>query len=248
MVKHQSTEPSARAKYDYIATALEERIRSSLAPRDLLPTERDLMAEFGVSRATVRHAIRVLIDRGLVYNVHGSGTFVADPAVVSKKLRLTSFSEDMRERGRVGSSRMISSRVAPAPAEVTEALEVAEGEPLRFIERLRLANDQPMAYEQVYLPSDLLDPDVIEFDLIEEGASLYELMAAGGIHVERAAQTIGAVNLPAEQARLLDQAVGAAAIRVVRVSFSDRGRPVEHATTIYRADRYTFDVVVARVR
>jgi len=243
VVKHQSTEPSVRAKYDYVAAALEERIRSSLAPRELLPTERDLMAEFGVSRATVRHAIRVLIHRGLVYNVQGSGTFVADPAVVSKKLRLTSFSEDMRERGLVSSSRLISLRIAPAPAEVTEALEVAEGEPLRFIERLRLANDQPMAHEQVYLPTDLLD-----IDLIQEGASLYELMAAGGTHVERAAQTIGAVNLPAEHARLLDQAVGAAAIRVVRVSFSDRGRPVEHATTIYRADRYTFDVVVARVR
>jgi len=244
---HQSTVPSARAKYEHVATVLEARIRSSLVPGELLPTERELMAEFGVSRATVRHAIRILIDRGLVYNVQGSGTFVADPTVISKTLRLTSFSEDMRERGLVGSSRMISSRIVPvpAPAEVAVALEVAEGEPLLFIERLRLANDQPMAHEQVYVSTDLVG---LDFDLIEEGASLYELMSTGGIHVERAAQRIGAVNLPAEQARLLDQAVGAAAIRVVRVSFSDRGRPVEHATTTYRGDRYTFDVVVARAR
>lgn len=241
MAADPSTAPSARAKYDHVATALEERIRSSLAPRDPLPTERELMAEFGVSRATVRHAIRVLIHRGLVYNVQGSGTFVADPAVISKNLRLTGFSEDMRERGLVSSSRMISSRLVPAPEEVAAALEVAEGKPVRFVERLRLADDHPMAYEQVYLPTGVLDLEVIE-----EAASLYDLMAARGINIERAAQTIGAVNLSAEQAWLLDQAVGAAAVRVVRVTFSDRGKPVEHATTIYRADRYTFDVVVAR--
>ena len=243
MVEHQITEPSARAKYEHVATVLEARISSLVAPGDPLPSERELMAEFAVSRATIRHAIRVLIDRGLVYNVQGSGTFVADPTTISKTLRLTSFSEDMRERGLVASSRTISSITVPGPADVTEALEIAEGEPLRFIERLRLANDQPMAHEQVYVSNDL-----VGLDTIEDGASLYELISAAGTHIERAAQRIGAVNLSVGQARMLDQAVGAAAIQVVRVSFSDRGRPVEHATTTYRGDRYTFDIVVARVR
>ena len=64
--------------------------------------------------------------------------------------------------------------------------------------------------------------------------------------VQRAAQTIEAVNLDREQAHALDQPVGAAALRVTRVSYTDPGVPVEFAQTIYRADRYGYDLVVSR--
>lgn len=229
------------SKYERVAQALEQRIRGSLEPHSALPTERDLMKEFAVSRMTVRQAIQVLIRRGLVYNIQGSGTYVANPEVIAKTLRLTSFSEDMRQRGLTPSSRVLALREIPAAAPVAESLEVDSGTPLTFVQRLRLADEIPMAIESVYLPTTLVD-----IGDLDASGSLYGQMAERGAGVQRAAQRIDAVNLDVDQARLLEQPVGAAALRVLRTSVTDRGHAVEYAETIYRADRYSFDVVVTR--
>lgn len=227
-------------KYEVLAEALQGRL-AGMHPHDGLPTERELMAEFTVSRMTVRQALSRLIARGLVYNVQGSGTYVADPAVVLKSLRLTGFSEDMRRRGLTPSSRVLAVTRAPASAETARRLDVGPGTELVAFQRLRLANESPMALETVQLAAALMDP--LKVDLT---VSLYEQLEHHGVRVIRAAQTIAAVNLDPDQARHLEQAVGAAALRVNRVSFSTRGRPVEYAETIYRGDRYSYDLVVSR--
>jgi len=98
-----------------------------------------------------------------------------------------------------------------------------------------------MALETTYLTDDLIASSTIDF-----GRSIYEQLAEGGIVVDRAAQTIRAVNLDVGQARLLDQAVGAAAIEVSRVTYTDRGQPFEQAVTTYRGDRYSFQIGVGR--
>jgi DNA-binding GntR family transcriptional regulator len=227
-------------KYEVLAAALEQRVRSMKA-HDALPTERELLEEFGVSRTTVRQAIQLLIRKGLVYNVQGSGTYVSNPAVVSKTLRLTGFSEDMRQRGMEPASTVLEHGTVVASPDLAAKLHISAGDPLVAIRRLRSADGVPMALETVYLVAGLVDRDRI--DLVK---SLYEQLRDQGVNVVRAAQTIEAVNVDAEQAHRLDQAVGAAALRVQRVSFTDRGIPFEHAETIYRGDRYSFDVVVAR--
>lgn len=227
-------------KYEVLADALQGRL-AGMHPHDGLPTERELMAEFSVSRMTVRQALSRLIARGLVYNVQGSGTYVADPSVVLKSLRLTGFSEDMRQRGLIPSSRVLAVTRAPASAETARRLDVAPGTELVAFRRLRLANDSPMALETVRLVAGLLDP--LRVDLT---VSLYEQLGRNGIQIISAAQTIGAVNLDPDQARHLEQAVGAAALRVNRVSSTTNGRPVEDAETIYRGDRYNYDLVVSR--
>lgn len=236
----QPVEDRRPAKYEILAARLEERVRTMNA-HDALPTERQLLEEFQVSRATVRQAIQLLIRKGLVYNVQGSGTYVANPAVVSKSLRLTGFSEDMRQRGLEPASVILAQGSAPASAELAAKLHIDPGAPLLMMRRLRLADRVPMALEYIYLVTALVDPA-----RIDSGQSLYEQLGEQGIHVSRAAQTIESVNLDAEQARQLDQAVGAAALRVRRVSFTDRGVAFEYGETIYRGDRYSFDIVVAR--
>ncbi len=227
-------------KYEVVAAVLEERVRT-MKPHDALPTERDLLEDFHVSRTTVRQAIQLLIRKGLVYNVQGSGTYVSNPAVVSKSLRLTGFSEDMRQRGLEPASTVLEQGTVAASPDLAVKLHVAPGAPLIAIRRLRLADDVPMALENVYLVAA-----VVDLQRIDVGSSLYEQLRDEGVHVTRAAQTIEAVNLDAQQARYLDQAVGAAALRVRRVSFTDRGTAFEHAETIYRGDRYSFDLVVGR--
>jgi GntR family transcriptional regulator len=226
-------------KYEQVADALTGRI-AAMHPHEPIPTERELMRQFGVSRMTVRNALAKLVSRGLVYNVQGSGTYVAPPEMVTKTLRLTSFSEDMVQRGHVPASRVIDRREDSAAAATAAALGLAVGTPVLVVERLRLADDVPMAIERVTLaplPGGLrLDPS----------GSLYAQLKSAGVLVSRATQTIDAVNLGRDEARLLDQAVGAAALRVRRTSYTDRSQAVELAETIYRADRYSFDVVVER--
>lgn len=228
------------SKYEQLASSLEERI-APMAPHAALPTERELMEEFSMSRSTVRQALRVLMTRGLVYQVQGSGTYVADPEVVAKTLRLTGFSEDMRQRGLTPSSRVMSNETVPASPEIATALQVPTGTPLYKLRRLRLADGVPMALETIHLIADLLASTQFNFD-----SSIYEQLTDAGIVVDRAAQTIRAVNLDVDQARLLDQAVGAAAIEVSRVTYTDRGQPFEQAVTTYRGDRYSFQIGVGR--
>ena len=233
----QAATPS---KYEQLASALQERI-AAMAPHAALPTERELLEEFSMSRSTVRQAIRVLQSRGLVYNVQGSGTYVCDPDVVSKTLRLTGFTEDMRQRGLHPSSRVLANETVIASPALAATLRVSSGSSLRMLHRLRLADGVPMALETIYLVTDMIDAAEFDFD-----RSIYEQLSQVGIVPDRAAQTIRAVNLDVDQARLLDQAVAAAAIQVSRVTYTDRGQPFEEALTTYRGDRYTFQIGVGR--
>lgn len=234
--------PSANGapKYERLADTLQELVQT-MPPDHSLPTERELLEEYGVSRATVRQAIRLLVQRGLVYNIQGSGTYVADPAVVSKTLRLTSFSEDMRQRGLEPASRILGHETIDPPADVAAKLHLPEGASLVSVRRLRLADSVPMALENSYLVAALLGQQEID-----PTGSIYEQLGRAGIVPWRAAQTIGVVNLDVQQARQLDQPVGAAALRVERVSYTKRGEAFEYAETVYRGDRYNFDIVVGR--
>ena len=229
-----------RPKYERVADVL-ARKASELKPHDTLPSERDLMQQLGVSRVTVRRAIELLGRRGVVYQVHGSGTFVADPAVVTKTLRLTSFTEDMEQRGMSPSTTVLSTQVAQADADIARSLRLEPGTEVFTLERLRLADRQPMALESVYLP-----PLGIDWSTLDPTTSLYAQMGASGVKVDRASQTIEAVNLHPAQAYALDQPVGAAALRVTRISYSETGLVVELAETIYRGDRYGYDLVISR--
>lgn len=231
---------TSRPKYELVADAIDRRA-GELNPHDALPSERELMQQLNVSRMTVRRAIEQLVRRGLVYQVHGSGTFVADPSVVTKTLHLTSFTEDMVQRGLTPTTRVLNVGTAPATPEVARRLGIQPEEEVFLLERLRLADGTPMALERVHLP-----PLGMDWSTIDPATSLYAQMEAGGWTVERAAQTIEAVNLERTQAHALDQAVGAAALRVTRVSYTDAGQPVEHAMTIYRGDRYGYDLVISR--
>ena len=231
----------AEPKYAAVAAALAERIRTGLAVHDALPTERQLQAEFGVSRDTVRRALARLAAAGRVYNVQGSGTYVADPSLIRKTLRLTGFSADMRERGMVPSSRPLDCRTEPCPAEPARALGIEAGNDVVLLRRLRLADGEPLALETARLL-----PDAFGGTAPDPDGSLDAQLAATGHRIVRAVQSIRAVNLDPAQAHLLDQPVGAAALRVVRTGFTARGRAVEHTETLYRGDRYDYETTVER--
>lgn len=217
-------------------------IVDDLAIGDRLPTERSLAAEFGVSRMTVRQAILGLEQAGRVRRVQGSGTYVANPTI-SKTVELTSFSEDMRSRGLEPSSVLLSVSRALAGAEMGQALGISPGVELVRIDRLRLADGQPMCLETVHLPARLADG----LDERELTGSLYELLETRcGIRLVEADQTISATVLNEGQASLLNRPVLSPALEVRRVSYDWQHAPIEHAVTVYLVDRYEIRMNVRR--
>jgi GntR family transcriptional regulator len=208
-----------------------------------LPPERELAQRLGVARETLRHALQELQGSGQLDRRQGAGTFVAGHAWL-KPLQLHSFSEDMRERGLVPSSQILSTKLLRADAKVALKLKIVPGSAALEVRRLRLASGQPMALETAYLARDRLpgfDPSVLATQ------SLYELLARQhGIHVRNAAQEITATVLTEAEAQLLDVAPFSPALVVERQVFASDGEVVEYGKSIYRADRYRFEVNVGR--
>ncbi|MCH8611756.1 GntR family transcriptional regulator [Arsenicicoccus dermatophilus] len=226
-------------KHAQLRDALARAVRSA-DPGTAIASERELMQTYAVSRATVRRAIEALIADGVLHRIQGKGTFVAHPRVQSH-LHLASFTTDMRRRGLTPTTRVVRVERRVCPVEVADDLGLAEGEAAWFVERVRLADGQPMAYERAWYPTDLL-PGLDDHDL---AGSLYDL-----VH-----RTYGLVVDAAEQAVWADQA-GAAATYLdlsatAPVMVFDRlsrvgGRPLERVRSWYRGDRYQIHMTLDR--
>jgi GntR family transcriptional regulator len=207
-----------------------------LAPGEGLPPEREMAALTGLSRVTVRKAVHALVQNGQLVQRRGSGTFVA-PRVerVEQALSLlTSFSEDMERRGKSVRSVWLSRAVhAPSPEEMM-ALGLTAHDRVARLERVRLADDVPLAIERASLSTAILpDPTAV-------GASLYAVLAERGLRPVRAVQRISAANLGARDAELLEVPPGAAGLRIERISYLRSGRVVEFTRSLYRGDAYDF--------
>ena len=212
-----------------------EGIVGALEPGALLPSERLLAERYGVARATVTQAIDDLVSRGLVYRVHGSGTFVAEPKF-RQPLTLTSFTEDMRARGMNPGSVVRSQAVVPASEVVARHLALVPGTPVVHMERVRTADGEPMALERTHLPAQRL-PGLEDADLTD--ASLYELMERKwGVRVAEADQWASVVRVTDEEAALLHVSAEQPALLFQRVTRDPAGTPVEYVRSLYRGDRY----------
>ncbi|SBT42300.1 GntR family transcriptional regulator [Micromonospora auratinigra] len=229
-------------KHEALYTALRTEIGATLRPHDPLPSERELVARFGVSRATVRQAVGRLEEEGLVYRSQGAGTFVADPSTISKSLALTSFSEDMRSRRLTPDSRLLDLTLVPAGVTVARDLSLSPGAEVAHVRRLRLADGLPMCVEEVWLPTERIGG----LDAGTVAGSLYDALAGRGVQPHHADQVISATVVDADQAALLGVAPYSPALRVDRITYTEAGVAVERAESMYRADRYDFRITVTR--
>jgi GntR family transcriptional regulator len=199
-----------------------------------LPSERQLSSDLGVSRLTVRAALDDLAREGYLVRRRGSGTYVQQPKI-AQQLTMTSFSEDMRRRGMVPSSRTLSLNRELAGARLGRFLHVSPGDEVVVVKRLRLADGVSMAIETLHIPSAIV-PGVTPKEL--EG-SFYELLREK-YHVEIASgiQAIEPTVTNDEESSALGVPLHSPAFLFERTSCDAVGRTLEFVHSIYRGDRY----------
>jgi GntR family transcriptional regulator len=227
-------ESSSLPLYQQLQRALRQAIETRiLSPDDALPPERDLATEFSVSRITVRKAIDGLVNEGMLVRRQGSGTFVCS-RVEKNFSKLTSFSEDMRARGRNPRSVWLRRSAGTVTPEESLTLRSSPGTPVYRFHRIRFADDAPMAIEYAtVLASCLPSLDAVE-------SSLYEALERAGNRPVRALQRLRAVLFTTEQAELLQAKEKDAGLLVERLGFLKDGSAVEFTQSYYRGDIYDF--------
>jgi GntR family transcriptional regulator len=225
-------------RYYEIEQALRARI-AELQPDDPLPSDAMLCEEFGVSRMTARNAVQRLSQEGLVYRVPGRGTFVAEPHVHRQAGHLLSFTEEMRRRGRIPTSRLLAREVRePGPAEASR-LRLEPGAEVLAVRRLRLADGEPVAVEEAVFPAAIA-PAIMHADL--ERGSLRDALAEGGHVPTMGRARLGAEPAGPEEALLLDVPEGSPLLVEKRVIHDQDGRPLELCESRYAGARYGLDV------
>jgi len=209
-----------------------------------VPSERELAEVCKVSRMTARQALNALKSEGYVYQERGIGTFVSKRKLDIHTRNLIGFTEEMRGRGFMPSTKILLSRRENAPQEVAQQLGIdAEDEVFHF-QRLRLADNLPLAFEDAYLPVKRF-PDLDEKNLEKE--SLYKILENDyGIVMHHAEEILEATCASKEIARALAIKPKSALLIVHRVVFSESNLVVESVRTFYRADRYRATFVLTK--
>src|SRR5258708_38361115 len=139
-------------RYYQLKEIMKERIRSGeWKPGDLIPSERELGETYGISRMTARQAITDLVNEGLFYREQGKGTFVSRNKITQQLIRLTGFTEDIRARGQQPSTKVLSAQLTPANEVTAERLRIQTGQIVFYLQRLRLADGEPLAIESSQL-------------------------------------------------------------------------------------------------
>jgi GntR family transcriptional regulator len=226
--------------------ALRARLRDLVATArvgDRLPSERELSLRWGVARMTVRHAMDALVAEGLVERRHGSGTYVV-PRPFARVLGLTSFTQDMAERGLVAGSRLLQFGVIAADASLAADLRTGIGDRILTFTRLRSGSGEAMAVETVWIRAALV-PGLRPEDL---DGSLYALLAGRYRIVTGAARVRIEPVIPDPETReLLTIAADQACLRIRMVDEDTRGRVIMLASCVYRGDKYQLSADVTRV-
>jgi len=228
---------SDRSIYKQIYDGFSQLIESSeLKAGDLIPSERELCDQLKVSRMTVRAAMDELVRDGLLIRKHGSGTVVSATKITKNALGFMSFSEDMHSRDMIPSSKVLAFTEMVADDLIASQLGIQAQAKIVYCERVRLANDEPMALEKGFLSYDRF-PGILQYDLTAR--SLYNLLENEyDCYPVVAEEIIEAVILNEKEARLLGVTRGSPALLAKRITRDTKGIIIETVQTLYRADRY----------
>lgn len=230
---------SAVPKHEQLRAILLQRCTKELAAGDIMPSERTLMHDYGVSRITVREAVGQLVNEGHVVRVRGKGTFVATRSAHSR-LHVTSFRDEMRSLGLDPTTVVLFARLEDPSPDHLRTLRMIDSARACHIRRLHLAEGQPVSVEDGWIDAALV-PELVDDD---SGTVDHDAVTSHvGSMIDRAEQTVTAAAADSDVATLLGIKRGAPALYVERVSFNG-GRPVEQSESWLRCDRYRLTMEV----
>lgn len=226
---------SSTPLYEQIAQPIEQAILSGTLPAgSMIEDEVSMAQRLDVARPTARRALQELANKGLLTRRRGVGTRVTPPHV-HRPMRLSSLNEDLTRAGFAPRTKVLSYLVREATDQEAAELEIAPGDGVLTISRLRFADDHPLAVLTNMLPMDIA-PSWQE--LGQNG--LYKCLQERGVEVTAAEQQIGARGATEEEAQLLDEEPGAPLLTMQRMGRTADGRVVEVGRHVYRPSLYSF--------
>lgn len=226
--------------YFQVAEQLENAIlEGQLVPGDRIGNEVQLADELGLSRPTLRQAIQMLVDKGMLVRKRGVGTQVVH-ARIRRTVELTSLNDDLKRAGRHPTTSLLALSTVPADEETATRLNVPTGSELWRVDRLRCVDGEPLALMRNFVPVSVTDLGKVDFGT----TGLYEHFRATGIHLRVAHQTISARLVDAAEARHLEGRQGDPVLTMERTSYDDKGHAVEFGRHLYRPDRYAYEATL----
>ncbi|ERS00501.1 MAG: GntR family transcriptional regulator [Pseudomonadota bacterium] len=208
-----------------------------------LPSENEMMGVFGVSRITIRQALRDLHNEGLVFSAQGKGTFVSKPKAVQNVQRLEGFGEAMAAQGYEASARVLSIQQLKAPKAVVAALDLQPGEDTIEVKRVRYLNRSPVCIENSYFPMDI-GRRMFGLDLSGDIFPMLENLF--GIPLGGADISLDAIMADDEAQQFLNLKTGEAILRVERLTHNRDGRPIDFEYLCYRGDSFKYQFRIDR--
>jgi DNA-binding GntR family transcriptional regulator len=229
--------------YHQAAQALEQAIADGRLPRgSKLESELDLAEQLGISRPTMRAAIKQLVDKGLLIRRRGIGTTVA-PMPVRRAVALTSLYDDLKESGREPRTRVLALEEALCAPEIAEQLGIGPEAPVLRLDRLRVVESDPIALMHNVVPVGLLE---IEKEDLER-TGLYDLFRENGISPHVATQWVGARKAETREAELLQIDPGDPVLTMTRTAYDASGRPIEYGSHSYPAESYWLEMMLVKL-
>jgi GntR family transcriptional regulator len=234
-------------RYYQLANILRESIAEGrFEAHQPIPSERQLEGLYSVSRTTIRQAIDLLVRQGFLYREHGRGTFVSPQKLQKGISELTSFTEDMTQRGIVPGQRILDISLVQPPEKVRQHLEMPEGHgPVLQIERLRLGDDVPMGLQTSFY--NLPEGQTITREELEEYGSIYRILQEK-FHLipTEADETLEVTLATPREAALLQIEAGSPLLLSERTTYSQYRRVIEFVKILYRGDRYRYIAKLTR--
>jgi GntR family transcriptional regulator len=234
-------------RYYQLVNILRQKIETGeWQPQDAIPSERQLEEMYAVSRTTIRQALGILIRQGLVYQLHGKGTFVSPRKLQKGLVELTSFSEDMVNRGLKPGQRILEIGEVNPPENIRKHLELSPDVSSVFrLERVRTGDGQPIGLQTSYLA--LQQGQTITREELEQRGSLYAILQEKfNINLAAADETLEVTIANPREAQLLEVPEGSPLLLSERVLWTNERRAIEFVKILYRGDRYRYAVRLTR--